>query len=150
MPIEDAPEVADGSQASSRDVPSAPGWLGAVADRLIRWRVALFVAGALLAGLAVIPASRLQLDESIESFYSPDDPQLIALADFAHEHDYLNLDLSQLDRVDFVCAAQLANTIASFTREGKIIRLIRPNQLVAALFELLNLGGHASIVSTLA
>jgi ABC-type transporter Mla MlaB component len=79
-----------------------------------------------------------------------DDPQLIALVDFAHEHEYLNLDLSQLDRVDFVCAAQLANTIASFTREGKIIRLIRPNQLVAALFELLNLGGHASIVSPLA
>jgi ABC-type transporter Mla MlaB component len=75
-----------------------------------------------------------------------DDAQLIALGDFAHEHEYLNLDLSQLDRVDFVCAAQLANAIASFTRAGKTIRLIRPNQLVAALFELLNLGGHASIV----
>lgn len=76
-----------------------------------------------------------------------DDPQLIALTDFAQAHEYLNLDLSQLDRVDFVCAAQLANTIAAFTRDGKVIRLIRPNQLVAALFELLNLGGHASIVS---
>ena len=76
-----------------------------------------------------------------------DDPQLTALAEFAQEHEYLNLDLSQLDRVDFVCAAQLANTIASLTRAGKIVRLIRPNQLVAALFELLNLGGHASIVS---
>jgi len=75
-----------------------------------------------------------------------DDPQMLAFADFAAENQYVNLELSQLDRVDFVCAAQLANTIASLTREGKVIRLIRPNQLVAALLELLNLGSHASIV----
>jgi ABC-type transporter Mla MlaB component len=76
-----------------------------------------------------------------------DDPQLTALADFAHEHQYINLELSQLERLDFVCAAQLANTLASLTREGKVIRVIRPNQLVAALLELLNLGSHASIVA---
>ncbi len=75
-----------------------------------------------------------------------EEPQLIALADFAHEHQYINLDLSQLDRLDFVCAAQLANMLASLTRDGKIIRLIRPNQLVATLLELLNLGNRASIV----
>lgn len=75
-----------------------------------------------------------------------DDPQLAALADFAHEHQYVNLDMSQLERLDFVCAAQLANTLAALTREGKVIRLIRPNQIVAALLEHLNLGSHASIV----
>jgi ABC-type transporter Mla MlaB component len=75
-----------------------------------------------------------------------DDPQLAALADFAHEHQYINLDMSQLERLDFVCAAQLANTLAALTREARVIRLIRPNQLVAALLEHLNLGSHASIV----
>jgi len=75
-----------------------------------------------------------------------DDPQLAALADFAHEHQYVNLDMSQLERLDFVCAAQLANTLAALTREGKVIRLIRPNQIVTALLEHLNLGSHASIV----
>lgn len=75
-----------------------------------------------------------------------EDPQLAALTEFAREHQYINLDLSQLDRLDFVCAAQLANVMAALAREGKVLRLIRPNQLVAALLELLNLGGHASIV----
>lgn len=75
-----------------------------------------------------------------------EEPQLTALADFAHEHQYINLDLSQLDRLDFVCAAQLANMLAALTRDGKIIRLLRPNQLVATLLELLNLGSHASTV----
>jgi ABC-type transporter Mla MlaB component len=76
-----------------------------------------------------------------------DDPQLAALAAFSQEHQYVNLELSQLERIDFVAAGQLANLLASLTREGKIVRLIRPNQLVAALLELLNLAGHASIVA---
>lgn len=76
-----------------------------------------------------------------------DDMQLGGLVDFAEEHQFLNIDLAQLERLDFVCAAQLANTFASLTRVGKVIRLIRPNQLVAGLLELLNLGSYASIVT---
>ncbi|MEO8037677.1 MAG: hypothetical protein ABI794_02855 [Betaproteobacteria bacterium] len=81
------------------------------------------------------------------SMKGTDDAQLLALVEFAQEHQYLNIDLSQLERLDFVCAAQLANTFAALTRDGKIIRLIRPNQLVAGLLELLNLGNYASIVT---
>jgi uncharacterized protein len=77
MPIEDAPALEDGSQVSSAPAADGGGWLGWLADRLIRWRVPLFLTGALLVALAVPPALRLQLDESIESFYSADDPHLL-------------------------------------------------------------------------
>jgi uncharacterized protein len=78
MPIEDAPALAEGSRASSAERSFADNWLGWLADQLIRRRVPLFLIGAVLVAVAVPPALRLQLDESIESFYSPDDPHLLA------------------------------------------------------------------------
>src|SRR5690606_4904449 len=77
MPIEDAPALVDGGQVTSAERLPAGGWLGWLAERLIDWRVPLFLIGVLLVALAVPPALRLQLDESIESFYSPDDPHLL-------------------------------------------------------------------------
>ncbi len=47
-----------------------------LADRLIRWRQPLLLVAALLTILSLIPASRLRLDQSIESFYAPDNPHL--------------------------------------------------------------------------
>ncbi|MCW5626646.1 MAG: hypothetical protein KIT73_18165 [Burkholderiales bacterium] len=76
-----------------------------------------------------------------------DDPQLVAVADFAATQQYVNLACGQLERVDLVCAAQFASAIASMVAEGRVVRLIRPNQLVAALFEVLNLGANATIVA---
>lgn len=76
-----------------------------------------------------------------------EDPQLAALDRFASERDYVNVDLSLLERLDFVCAAQLANRVSAMARAGRTVRLLRPNELVAALLELLNLGGVASIVT---
>src|SRR5690606_34180378 len=51
--------------------------LSRIADVLIRRRLPLFLMALLLAALAVPIAMRLQLDETIESFYAPDDPYLL-------------------------------------------------------------------------
>ncbi len=76
-----------------------------------------------------------------------EDPQLTAMDRFTQGRDYVNVDLSLLERLDFVCAAQLANRVSAMAREGRTVRLLRPNEMVAALLELLNLGGVASIVT---
>jgi predicted RND superfamily exporter protein len=54
-----------------------PTFLGRLADRLIRHRGALFVTGVVLSVVAFVPASKLELDESVESFYAPDNPYLL-------------------------------------------------------------------------
>ncbi|MCA9028228.1 MAG: MMPL family transporter [Planctomycetaceae bacterium] len=55
--------------------------LAAAADWLVNHRQLLFVIGILLVVAAILPASRLKLDESIESFYAPDDPYLLDYLD---------------------------------------------------------------------
>ncbi len=55
--------------------------LATVADWLIRHRRGLLGLALLLAAAAIVPASRLTLDESVESFYAPDDPYLLAYLD---------------------------------------------------------------------
>lgn len=75
------------------------------------------------------------------------DPQLDALARFAQQRDYVNVDLSRLDRLDFPCAVQLANQVLALTSAGRTVRLLRPNTLVAVLLELLHLDGVAVMVS---
>lgn len=52
--------------------------LDRLAQLLLRYRVALLIVGLLLTLLAIRPASQLELDESIESFYAEDDPYLAA------------------------------------------------------------------------
>lgn len=47
-----------------------------LSDRLLRWRKWLFLAALLVTIPALGPADSLKLDESIESFYPPGDPQL--------------------------------------------------------------------------
>ncbi len=55
--------------------------LARLADGLIRHDRVLLIIGLLLAVAAIWPASRLRLDESIESFYAPDNPHLLAYLD---------------------------------------------------------------------
>jgi predicted RND superfamily exporter protein len=43
---------------------------------LIRHRMPLLIVGAVVTGACIVPASRLTFDQSIESFYAPDDPHL--------------------------------------------------------------------------
>jgi predicted RND superfamily exporter protein len=52
--------------------------LGVTADWLIRHRAAVLIATVALAALSIFPASKLELEQTIESLYSPDDPHLAA------------------------------------------------------------------------
>lgn len=45
-------------------------------DALIRHRLPLLIAGVVVTLISSVPASRLTFDQSIESFYAPDDPHL--------------------------------------------------------------------------
>ena len=53
-------------------------YIARLADWLVRHRGGLLGFAVLLAVLAILPASRLKLDESVESFYASDDPYLLA------------------------------------------------------------------------
>src|SRR5262245_8621951 len=48
-----------------------------LADWLLKWRNWLFVAALLVTIPAIGPSNRLKLDEAIESFYAPGDPDLV-------------------------------------------------------------------------
>ena len=52
-----------------------------IADGLIRWRVSLLLLAVGATLLAIPVAERLQTDESVESFFSNDDPLLVAYRD---------------------------------------------------------------------
>lgn len=86
----------------------------------------------------------LALDGVIEG---ADDLQIVAAAEFAGANEYVNLDLSSLERISLPAATALARIISHAASAGRTVRLIRPNQLVAALFELLNVGQNAAILT---
>ncbi|MFO1320605.1 MAG: hypothetical protein U1F52_13390 [Burkholderiales bacterium] len=75
-----------------------------------------------------------------------EDSQLVAAATFARSSEYVNLNLALVERLSFVAATALAQIVMRASGEGRTLRLIRPNQLVAALLEVLNLGQVAAIV----
>ncbi len=56
-------------------------WQTTLADWLVRWKTPLFVIAVLVSVAAYRPAQRLHLDESIESFFAPDDPLLLQFRD---------------------------------------------------------------------
>jgi predicted RND superfamily exporter protein len=55
----------------------SPPWIDRLSDFLIRNRLSLFVAAILITLPAIWPASKLELDESIDSFFADDDPLLV-------------------------------------------------------------------------
>ena len=74
------------------------------------------------------------------------DPQLEELREFAEMRQYVNINLSQLHRLDFSCASAFANLLNAQVGEGKTVRLLRPNSLVAAFLATLSLNGDIVIV----
>ncbi len=68
------------------------------------------------------------------------------MAEFSAVNDYVNLHLGSLERLSTSAAHVLAREVGAAASEGRVVRLIRPNQLVAALLEVLNLGQSAAIL----
>lgn len=86
---------------------------------------------------------RLDLRGTIER---ADDVRLAELAAFAADNEYVNIQLARLERLSLPAADELARIVAAATAAGRTVRLIRPNQLVGAVLEILNLGEHASLI----
>ena len=62
------------------------------------------------------------------------------------DRDFVNVNLSRLSRIDFVCAANLGNTVSALCDLGKTVRLIKPNLLVATLLKMLKIDERAAII----
>jgi ABC-type transporter Mla MlaB component len=74
------------------------------------------------------------------------DPQLSELRAFGDEHQYVNINLSQVSRMDFSCGTTFANLVNRLAWNSKTVRLIRPNSLVAAFLSTLRLDPTVEIV----
>jgi len=59
----------------------------------------------------------------------------------------VNINLSQLRRLDFSCASAFANLLNEQIEEGKTVRLLRPNRLVAAFLATLSLNPDIVVVA---
>ena len=75
------------------------------------------------------------------------DPQLAALARFGADRKYVNINAAKLTRMDFVCAGNLANALAALKNEGKTVRILYPNHLVATLLRMLKVDENAVLVA---
>ena len=74
------------------------------------------------------------------------DSQLQALQRFASDRQYVNIDVSRLRRIDFVCAGSLANIIAALKGNGKTVRVLHANSLVTTLLRLLKVDENAVLL----
>jgi ABC-type transporter Mla MlaB component len=74
------------------------------------------------------------------------DPQLQELQRFASDRQYVNINMSRLQRIDFVCAGNLANVIAALKGKGKTVRVLHANSLVTTLLRLFKVDENAALV----
>jgi ABC-type transporter Mla MlaB component len=74
------------------------------------------------------------------------DPQLTELRAFGDERHYVNINLSQVRRIDFSCGTAFANLVNRLAWNNKIVRLIRPNSLVAAFLSTLSLDPTVELI----
>jgi ABC-type transporter Mla MlaB component len=75
------------------------------------------------------------------------DPQVVALRPFAEARGYVNINLSQLRRMDFSCGIAFGALVNDLAASGKKVRLIRPNSLVAAFLCTLSLDASIELVT---
>lgn len=74
------------------------------------------------------------------------DPQIGEVRAFGGEREYVNINLSQLRRIDFSCVPAFASLVNGLAADGRIVRLIRPNSLVGAFLETLNLDPAVELI----
>jgi len=87
-----------------------------LADGLLRWRYWLFLAAIALTLPAIPLASHLQLDESIESFYAPGDPNLVAWTSSKQAFGGDEFVLVAYQHADLLSAEHLAS-LREFARQ---------------------------------
>lgn len=120
-------------------------WQARFAEGLVRWKAALLMVALIAGGVAYWPAQNLHLDESIESFFAPDDPLLkdfldskawfggdeLLLVGYADADALTDAHLAQLQKfadelsvVPGIQAAATQNVAAMLQPEGVAARMI--------------------------
>jgi len=64
-------------------------------------------------------------------------PPLGKLADSMHAHAVVAVDMSDVERIDFVCAGALQNMLSGFIAAGKDVRVIGASPVIEALLMLI-------------
>jgi len=67
----------------------------------------------------------------------PADAQITALYDFAEPRGLVQIDMAQVERLDFVCAGSLQNAISSFDANEKEVQIVGASPILHALLALL-------------
>ena len=66
-------------------------------------------------------------------------PQVNALADFSHRRNLVVVDMTDVERVDFVCAGALLNTINRIEGQRKTVQIVGASPIVRALLLLIGI-----------
>jgi anti-anti-sigma regulatory factor len=67
----------------------------------------------------------------------PGDPQISALYDFAAPRGLVQIDMSQVERFDFVCAGSLQNAVSNFHTNEKEVQIVGASPIIHALLALI-------------
>lgn len=69
----------------------------------------------------------------------PADPQLAKFAEFRDGRNVLPIDMSEVERIDFVCAGHMLNAISRAENQRKTVQIIGASPIVRALLLLLGI-----------
>lgn len=67
----------------------------------------------------------------------PADPQISALYDFAEPRRLVQIDMSQVERFDFVCAGSLQNAVSNFDTNEKEVQILGASPIIWTLLALI-------------
>ena len=75
-------------------------------------------------------------------------PPLARLADFASRNSVVPIDMSGVDRIDFICAGALLNTITRIESQGKAVQIFGATPIVRALLLLIGISPRHFVKKT--
>ncbi len=66
-------------------------------------------------------------------------PQLVGLTEFAHKHAVVPIDMTAVERIDFVCAGALFNAINRIEQQRKSVQIVGATPIIRALLLLIGI-----------
>jgi anti-anti-sigma regulatory factor len=61
------------------------------------------------------------------------------IAEYAHHHQVVPIDMSAVERVDFVCAGSLLNAIGRIEGQRKAVQIVGASPIIRALLLLIGI-----------
>jgi anti-anti-sigma regulatory factor len=75
-------------------------------------------------------------------------PQIAAFADYAHGHDIVVVDMTEVDRIDFVCAGAFLNTVGRVEGQRKSVQIVGASPIIRALLLLIGVSPRHFVKKT--